>query len=90
MLAKASMKRVGTWLLRLGGWEVTVALLAIDVLIYMIQPDALEKWCESNRFGKVDGGLWLGFGATSPHYKTVKEQEDAFHQAIGEVTDRPA
>ncbi|AKO08806.1 hypothetical protein ACU17_12940 [Xanthomonas oryzae pv. oryzicola] len=90
MLAKASMKRVGTWLLRLGGWEVTVALLAIDVLIYMIQPDALEKWCESNRFGKVDEGLWLGFGATSPHYKTVKEQEDAFHQAIGEVTARPA
>ncbi|WNJ27216.1 T6SS effector BTH_I2691 family protein [Xanthomonas translucens] len=89
VLAKASMKRIAGWMLRLGGWEVTVVLLAIDVLIYTIEPDALEKWCESNRFGKIKEGGLFGFGASSPRYKAVKEQDEAFQKAIGQVTARP-
>ncbi|WP_246333224.1 T6SS effector BTH_I2691 family protein [Stenotrophomonas tumulicola] len=88
ILAKASMKRLGVWMLRLGSWEVTVALLAIDVLIYVVEPDALEKWCQSNRFGKIDEGGWLGFGASAPRYKTLKEQDEKFHGAMGEVSAR--
>ncbi|RBK57120.1 T6SS effector BTH_I2691 family protein, partial [Xanthomonas oryzae] len=89
VLAKESMKRIGVWMLRLGGWEITVALLAIDILIYTIEPDALEKWCESNRFGKISAGSWLGFGASSLQYKTLKEQEGAFQASIKQVTVRP-
>ncbi|MGS0538886.1 T6SS effector BTH_I2691 family protein [Xanthomonas oryzae] len=89
VLAKESMKRLGVWMLRLGGWEITAALLAIDILIYTIEPDALEKWCESNRFGKISAGSWLGFGASSLQYKTLKEQEDAFQASIKQVTVRP-
>ncbi|AKN92670.1 T6SS effector BTH_I2691 family protein [Xanthomonas oryzae] len=90
VLAKASMRKIGGWLLRLGGWEVTIVLLSIDVLIYLVNPDELEKWCESNRFGKINEGVWLGFGASSPKYKELKEQDDAFQKAIGQVTVRPA
>ncbi|QIE16290.1 T6SS effector BTH_I2691 family protein [Xanthomonas oryzae] len=88
-IAKASMRRIATGILRLGGWQVTVALIAIDVLIYAIEPDALEKWCESNQFGKISEGWVMGFGASSPKYKSLKEQDDAFQKAIGEVVARP-
>ncbi|UZF10087.1 T6SS effector BTH_I2691 family protein [Xanthomonas oryzae] len=88
-IAKASMRRIATGILRLGGWQVTVALIAIDVLIYAIEPDALEKWCESNQFGKINEGWVMGFGASSPKYKSLKEQDDAFQKAIGEVVARP-
>ncbi|OLI31983.1 T6SS effector BTH_I2691 family protein, partial [Xanthomonas oryzae] len=90
LLAKASMKRLGMAILRVGGWEVTVALIAIDILIYAIKPDALEKWCESNQFGKVEKGKLFGIGASAPRYKTLKEQDEMFQKAIGEVTVRPA
>ncbi|ULX26125.1 hypothetical protein IYN96_10105 [Xanthomonas oryzae pv. oryzicola] len=90
LLAKASMKRLGMAILRVGGWEVTVALIAIDILIYAIKPDALEKWCESNQFGKVEKGKFFGIGASAPRYKTLKEQDEIFQKAIGEVTVRPA
>ncbi|WP_430779599.1 T6SS effector BTH_I2691 family protein [Xanthomonas oryzae pv. oryzae] len=72
-IAKASMRRIATGILRLGGWQVTVALIAIDFLIYAIEPDALEKWCESNQFGKISEGWVMGFGASSPKYKSLKE-----------------
>ncbi|WP_341809685.1 T6SS effector BTH_I2691 family protein [Xanthomonas oryzae pv. oryzicola] len=88
-IAKASMRRIATGILRLGGWQVTVALIAIDVLIYAIEPDALEKWCESNQFGKISEGWVMGFGASSPKYKSLKEQDDAFQKAIGEIVARP-
>ncbi|OLH93560.1 hypothetical protein DXO331_16570, partial [Xanthomonas oryzae pv. oryzae] len=88
-IAKASMRRIATGILRLGGWQVTVALIAIDFLIYAIEPDALEKWCESNQFGKISEGWVMGFGASSPKYKSLKEQDDAFQKAIGEVVARP-
>ncbi|MGS0616045.1 hypothetical protein ACQEPX_013700 [Xanthomonas oryzae pv. oryzicola] len=61
----------------------------IDVLIYAIEPDALEKWCESNQFGTANEGWIMGFGASSPKYKSLKEQDDAFKNAIGEVVARP-
>ncbi|AXM21530.1 hypothetical protein BRM88_14890 [Xanthomonas oryzae pv. oryzae] len=89
VLAKATMKRIGIGVLRIGGWQVTVALVVMDVLIYALEPDALEKWCESNWFGKVSEGWILGFGASRPHYKNLKEQDEAFKKAIGEVTARP-
>lgn len=89
-IAKLSMRRIGVAVLRLGGWEITVALIALDVLVYLIEPDALEKWCESNRFGKVREGWLLGFGESGPHYKSLKEQDEAFQKAVGEVTMRPA
>ncbi|QRN42546.1 hypothetical protein GDR29_12475 [Xanthomonas oryzae pv. oryzae] len=82
------MKRLGLGILRLGGWQVTVALIALDVLVYAIEPDALEKWCESNKFGKTNEGWILGFGASGPLYKSLKEQDDAFQKAVGEVTVR--
>ncbi|WP_305956475.1 hypothetical protein [Xanthomonas oryzae] len=88
-MAKASMRRIGAGILRLAGWEVTVALIALDILIYAIKPDALEKWCEANRFGRVSEGWLLGFGASESHYKTVKEQDDAFQKAVKEVVARP-
>ncbi|QGH66046.1 hypothetical protein GHV42_10500 [Xanthomonas oryzae pv. oryzicola] len=88
-IAKASMRRIATGILRLGGWQVTVALIAIDVLIYAIEPDALEKWCESNQFGKISEGWVMGFGASSPKYNSLKEQDDAFQKAIGEIVARP-
>ncbi|RBE67704.1 hypothetical protein BRL79_19900, partial [Xanthomonas oryzae pv. oryzae] len=88
ILVKASMKRLGLGILRLGGWQVTVALIALDVLVYAIEPDALEKWCESNKFGKTNEGWILGFGASGPLYKSLKEQDDAFQKAVGEVTVR--
>ncbi|WP_418112970.1 T6SS effector BTH_I2691 family protein [Xanthomonas oryzae pv. oryzae] len=89
VLAKASIKRLAGLILRIGGWEVTIMLLAIDVLIHTIEPDALEKWCESNRFGRVVEGGWFGIGASNPRYKTLKEQEEGFQKAISEVTTRP-
>ncbi|URQ79331.1 hypothetical protein NAL33_21075 [Xanthomonas oryzae pv. oryzae] len=36
VLAKATMKRIGIGVLRLGGWQVTVALVVMDVLIYAL------------------------------------------------------
>ncbi|AKN97890.1 hypothetical protein ACU10_15110 [Xanthomonas oryzae pv. oryzicola] len=88
ILVKASMKRLSLGILRLGGWQVTVALIALDVLVYAIEPDALEKWCESNKFGKTNEGWILGFGASVPLYKSLKEQDEAFQKAVGEVTVR--
>ncbi|OLI41697.1 hypothetical protein IXO141_14375, partial [Xanthomonas oryzae pv. oryzae] len=89
VLAKMSMRKLGGWIIRLGGWEVTIALLAIDVLIYALDADALEKWCESNRFGKIEEGGWLGFGASQPRYKDIKQKDEEFKKAIGQVTVRP-
>ncbi|MGS0515785.1 hypothetical protein ACQR5T_01420 [Xanthomonas oryzae pv. oryzicola] len=69
---------------------MTIVLLSIDLLIYLVEPDELEKWCESNRFGKINEGGWLGFGASTHKYKELKEQDDAFQKAISQVTVRPA
>ncbi len=72
-------------ILRLGALEVTLVLSAIEVLVWALTPNALEKWCEANCFGRVQEGSFLGFGASEPQYKTKKEQEDAFQQSLGEI-----
>lgn len=90
ILASVTMKRIGLWVVRLGGWEVTLAVTAIQGMIWAISPNALEVWCERNYFGKVTKGGLFGFGASDPHYPTVKEQNEAFLTAMGEVTVRPS
>ncbi|WP_198912794.1 hypothetical protein [Xanthomonas oryzae] len=50
------MKRLGMAILRVGGWEVTVALIAIDILIYAIKPDALEKWWAASTLDRNTNG----------------------------------
>jgi len=82
------MKRLGVWILRLGGWQVALALLVIEVLIWAISPNDLEKWCMNNAFG-TNAGLRKGertFGGEP--YSTPREQKQAFDKAIGSVTLR--
>ncbi|WDN09312.1 hypothetical protein LL922_10520 [Xanthomonas oryzae] len=42
-IAKASMRRIATGILRLGGWQVTVALIAIDFLIGGFNSDSQHQ-----------------------------------------------
>lgn len=90
VLASQTMKRIGLWVVRLGGWEITLVVTAIQGVVWMISPNALETWCERNHFGKASEGGWLGFGASKPYYKTLKEQDEEFFSAMGEVTARPS
>ncbi|AVT99502.1 hypothetical protein EBA01_12935 [Xanthomonas oryzae pv. oryzae] len=85
ILAKQGMKRVGLWMLRLGAWEVTLVLTSIEIFVWVISPDELEKWCESNIFGKAKTDGFLGFGNTEPLYKSLEKQEDAFQKALGDI-----
>ncbi|WP_242629053.1 hypothetical protein [Xanthomonas oryzae] len=85
VLATQGMRRLGLLILRLGALEVTLVLSAIEVIVWALTPNALEKWCEANCFGRVQEGSFLGFGASEPQYRTKKEQEDAFQQALGEI-----
>ena len=84
-LASKTMMRVGSWVLRLGGWEVALVITAIQGMIWVISPNALEVWCERNYFGKVSEGGWLGLGSSTPHYKKIIEQDEAFSTALGKV-----
>ena len=88
LIASQAMKRVGLWVLRLGGWEVALIIAAVEGMIWAIRPNELEIWCQRNAFGKFEEGWLGGLGATDPKFKTVKEQEDAFLTAIGTVTAR--
>jgi len=88
VVASLAMKRLGVWILRLGGWQVTLALLVIEVLIWVISPNDLEKWCLNNAFG-TNSGRGKGertFGGKP--YSTPREQKQAFDKAIGSVTLR--
>ncbi|HGM5882977.1 TPA: T6SS effector BTH_I2691 family protein [Stenotrophomonas maltophilia] len=88
VVASQAMKRLGVWILRLGGWQVALALLVIEVLIWVISPNDLEKWCINNAFGK-NSGRGKGertFGGKP--YLTPREQRQAFDKAIGSVTLR--
>ena len=59
----------------LGGW-LTVGSLGIQVIIWIVTPDALEKWIDHSAFGnKRDAG---GF-------KTAKEQEERLKDALVEM-----
>ncbi|HGM6069939.1 TPA: hypothetical protein ACKP39_003663 [Stenotrophomonas maltophilia] len=88
VVASQAMKRLGVWILRLGGWQVALALLVIEVLIWVISPNDLEKWCMNNAFG-TNAGHGKGertFGGEP--YSTPREQKQAFDKAIGSVTLR--
>ena len=58
-----------------GGW-MTVGVFGIQVVIWIITPDALEKWIDHSAFGKKreDGG-----------YKTAQEQERTLKEALVEM-----
>ncbi len=88
VVASQAMKRLGVWILRLGGWQVALALLVIEVLIWVISPNDLEKWCMNNAFG-TNAGHGKGertFGGKP--YSAPREQKQAFDKAIGSVTLR--
>ncbi len=85
-VASLAYKRIGLWVLRLGGWEATLVIASIQGLIWAISPNELEVWCERSAFGRVKPGLFAGFGATDPKFKNTKEQEDGFAAAMGAVS----
>lgn len=82
IVASQAMKRVGVWILRLSGREVALTLLAIEVLIWAISPNELEKWCASNAFEKR---AEKNVGSS---YATAREQQLAFEKALGAVSVR--
>lgn len=82
IVASQAMKRVGVWILRLGGWQVALALLVMEVMIWAISPNDLEKWCASNSFGKSVGKRGTNL------YATAREQRLAFEKALGSVSVR--
>lgn len=82
IVASQAMKRVGVWILRLGGWQVALALLVMEVMIWAISPNDLEKWCASNSFGKSVGKRGANL------YATAREQRLAFEKALGSVSVR--
>ncbi|MDT3470373.1 T6SS effector BTH_I2691 family protein [Stenotrophomonas maltophilia] len=82
IVASRAMKRVGVWILRLSGWEAALIMLAIEALIWAISPNELEKWCESNSFGKRPETK------VGSSYATAREQQLAFENALGAVSAR--
>jgi len=69
----------------LAGWEVAAALIAIQVTIWVISPNALEVWCERNFLGKIRQKNVFGLGGTESKYKNFAEQEGAFNAALLDV-----
>ncbi|WP_301539996.1 T6SS effector BTH_I2691 family protein [Ralstonia pickettii] len=55
-----------------GGW-VTVGLIGIQVVIWIITPNALEEWIDHSAFGKKRG---------TGGYKTAKEQDEKLSDAL--------
>ncbi|ALA83896.1 hypothetical protein VN11_18475 [Stenotrophomonas maltophilia] len=86
VLSSQAMKRLGGWILRLGGWEITLALLLIEATVWVISPNDLEKWCESNVFGRAASKAPPS--ASDNLQEAVLKQNDAFDKAIGKVTTR--
>ncbi|KAG1435507.1 hypothetical protein G6F57_021094 [Rhizopus arrhizus] len=82
------MKRIGTWILRLSGWEVALGLLLVEVLIWAVSANDLEKWCMTNVFGKRIGDRSRGSRSPDDVYATAQEQQLAFERAIGSVSIR--
>lgn len=74
IVATEAMKRLGLWILRVGTWEVTLVIAAVQGLIWAMEPSALEKWCKQNEFGASNSG-----------FKSYEEQEFAFIRALGSV-----
>ncbi|HFF3760630.1 T6SS effector BTH_I2691 family protein [Stenotrophomonas forensis] len=88
VVASQAMKRLGVWILRLGGWEVTLAVLVIEALIWAVSPNDLERWCMNNPFGrKAEREKGVRIFSGQP-YTAAREQKLAFDQAIGSVSLR--
>ncbi len=88
VLSSQAMKRLGTWILRLGGWEITLALLVIEATVWAISLNDLEKWCESNVFGRAASKVPPSASDSRNRQVAVLKQKDAFDKAIGKVTTR--
>ncbi|AWH55551.1 hypothetical protein C1924_16860 [Stenotrophomonas sp. ESTM1D_MKCIP4_1] len=88
VLSSQAMKRLGTWILRLGGWEITLALLVIEATVWAISPNDLEKWCESNVFGRAASKVPPSASDSRNRQVAVLKQKDAFDKAVGKVTTR--
>lgn len=88
VLSSQAMKRLGGWILRLGGWEITLALLLIEATVWVISPNDLEKWCESNVFGRAASKAPPSASDSRSLQEAVLKQNDAFDKAIGKVTTR--
>lgn len=88
VVASQAMKRIGLWMLRLGGWQVGLAVLATEVLIWALSPNDLEKWCMSSAFGKRSAGMEPKGLSGGKHYATAQDQQVAFDKAIGSVSVR--
>jgi len=76
---------VGRTVLFLAGWEVGLAVVALQGLVWVLSPNELEVWCERNYFGKVREKNMIGFGGSEPKYKTSEEQSKAFGAAVVDV-----
>ncbi|WP_313053579.1 T6SS effector BTH_I2691 family protein [Stenotrophomonas cyclobalanopsidis] len=89
VVASQAMKRVGVWVLRLSGWQVGLALLATEVLIWALSPNDLEKRARSSAFGRNShGGIGKG-NSNEKRFTTAEDQQIAFYKAIGSVSVRP-
>lgn len=89
VVASQAMKRVGVWVLRLSGWQVSLAILAAELLIWALSPNDLEKWCMSSVFGKNSRDVFQRGLHGGKHFATTQEQQVAFDKAIGSVSVRP-
>lgn len=58
-----------------GGW-ITVGAFAIQIIIWWVTPDALEKWIDHSAFGKK---------RSTGGYKTAEAQDKALHETLKEM-----
>ncbi|WP_254057333.1 T6SS effector BTH_I2691 family protein [Stenotrophomonas sp. ZAC14A_NAIMI4_1] len=89
VVASQAMKRVGVWVLRLSGWQVGLALLAAEVLIWALSPNDLEKWARSSAFGRSSDGGIRKDNSNEKRFTAAEDQQIAFYKAIGSVSVRP-
>ena len=89
VVRQGALVGVGRAVLWLGGWEVAVVITAIQVMVWVLTPNALEEWCERNCFGRVREKNRYGFGGSEPKYQTRKAQADAFASAVNGVGIAP-
>ncbi len=88
-LRQGAMVGLGRGVLLLAGWQVAVALTAVQGLIWVLTPNALEDWCERSYFGRVKESNFLGFGGTADKYGNAQQQEEAFAEALSNVGIAP-
>lgn len=60
------------------GWWATVGLFGIQVVIWVLAPDAVEEWVDHTPFGKQRAHNFGG-------YQTAEAQEGALAAALTEL-----